>query len=99
MADRPDDVPDQGEPRKDDGLDLARQVARATAGSTPAARKKRARRDGRPRGTTVSGARPDDRDPQLLGSQLDRLVSDRGWQIELQVRGVFARWPELVGPE
>jgi predicted nucleic acid-binding Zn ribbon protein len=92
------DPPEEDAPRKDDGLDLARQIARATAGSTPAARKKRARRD-RPGGTTVSGARPDDRDPQLLGNQLDRLVSDRGWEIELRVRGVFARWPELVGAE
>jgi predicted nucleic acid-binding Zn ribbon protein len=85
--------------RQDDGLDLARQLTRATARSAPAARKRKARRDGRPRDAKVSGAHPDDRDPQLLGSQLDRLVSDRGWELELRVRGVFARWPELVGAE
>ena len=49
--------------------------------------------------TKVSGAHPDDRDPQLLGDQVDRLVADRGWELELRVRGVFARWPELVGAE
>jgi predicted nucleic acid-binding Zn ribbon protein len=91
--------PEATEPRKDDGLDLARQLTRATAKSTPAARKRRARRDDRPRDAKVSGAHPDDRDPQLLGSQLDRLVADQGWEIELRVRGVFARWPDLVGAE
>ncbi len=89
---------DEG-PRQDDGLDLARKLTRATAKSSPAARKRRAKRDDRPRGTTVSGAHPDDRDPQLLGSQVDRLVADRGWDLELRVRGVFARWPELVGAD
>jgi predicted nucleic acid-binding Zn ribbon protein len=92
-APTPDD-----QPHKDDGLDLARSIARATAGSTPAARRRRKRRD-RPADGKVSGAHPDDRDPQLLGDQVDRLVSDRGWEIELRVRGVFARWPELVGAE
>jgi len=85
------------EPHQDDGLDLARAQTRATAGSTPAARKRRARRtkvDGQ-----VSGSHPDDRDPQLLGSMVDKLVGDHGWELELRVRGVFARWPELVGDE
>ena len=87
------------EPRRDDGLDLARQLTRATARSSPAARKRRARRDDRPRDAQVSGAHPDDRDPQLLGDQVDRLVADLGWELELKVRSVFARWPELVGAE
>ena len=86
------------ENHQDDGLDLARSIARATAGSTPAARRRRKRRD-RPVDAAVSGAHPDDRDPQLLGDQVDRLVSARGWEIELRVRGVFARWPALVGAE
>src|SRR4051794_35983041 len=84
---------------QDDGLDLARQLTRATARTTPAARKRGAKRKRRPDDATVSGAHPDDRDPQLLGNQLDRLVSERGWGLDLQVRGVFARWPELVGAE
>src|SRR4051794_29112530 len=86
-------------PRKDDGLDLARQLTQATAKSSPAARKRRAKRDNRPRDGKVSGAHPDDRDPQPIGAQLDRLVADRGWELELRMRGVFARWPELVGAE
>jgi predicted nucleic acid-binding Zn ribbon protein len=87
------------EPRKDDGLDLARQLTRATAKSTPAARKRRAKRASGLRDGKVSGAHPDDRDPQLLGAQVDRLVADHGWELELRVRGVFARWPELVGAD
>ena len=87
------------QPRKDDGLDLARQLTRATAKSTPAARKRRAKRDPRTGDATVSGAHPDDRDPQLIGSQVERLVADQGWELELRVRGVFARWPELVGAD
>jgi predicted nucleic acid-binding Zn ribbon protein len=90
-----------GEPeedRREDGLDLARSQTRATAGSTPAARR-RAKRKGKRFDPTVSGAHPDDRDPQLLGAMVDKLVGDHGWELELRVRGVFARWPELVGDE
>jgi predicted nucleic acid-binding Zn ribbon protein len=86
-------------PRQDDGLDLARQMARATASSSPAARKRRAKRKEAPTDPTFSGASPDDRDPQLLGDQVERMVAERGWELELRVRGVFARWPELVGAE
>lgn len=30
---------------------------------------------------------------------VDKLVDAQGWELELRVRGVFARWPELVGDE
>lgn len=85
-------------PLQDDGLDLARAQTRATAGSTPADRR-RARRTPKQPGSQVSGSHPDDRDPQLLGSMVDKLVGEQGWELELRVRGVFARWPELVGDE
>jgi predicted nucleic acid-binding Zn ribbon protein len=94
-------TPDQSrdpEERRADGLDLARSLTRATAGSTPAARRRPGRRKQRV-DPTVSGAHPDDRDPQLLGSMVERLVGAQGWELELRVRGVFARWPELVGDE
>lgn len=94
MAEEPDATP-----HRDDGLDLARQTARATASSSPAARKRRTKRDSAPRDPTFSGAHPDDRDPQLVGDQVERLVAERGWDLELRVRGVFARWPELVGAD
>ena len=83
---------------RDDGLDLARALTRATARSTPAARRKPPRRD-RPTRGRVSGAHPDERDPQLLDTTLGRLVDDHGWELDLRVHGVFGRWPELVGAE
>ena len=90
--------PEPTSPHQDDGLDLARSQTRATAGSTPAARR-RSRRTPKRAGTQVSGAHPDDRDPQLLGDMVDKLVGEQGWELELRVRGVFARWAELVGDE
>jgi predicted nucleic acid-binding Zn ribbon protein len=46
-----------------------------------------------------SSAHPDDRDPQLLGPTLDRLVADRGWETDAAVGGVMGRWAAIVGPE
>ncbi len=86
-------------PHHDDGLDLARAQTRATAGSTPASRRRRGLRARGPEGSRVSGSHPDDRDPQLLGAMVDKLVGEQGWELELRVRGVFARWSELVGDE
>lgn len=88
------------EARRDDGLDLARAIARATAKLSPTRKSgpKRAKRDRSGTGR-VSGSHPDDRDPQLLGSTLGRLVDDHGWDLSLRVHGVMARWPELVGAD
>jgi predicted nucleic acid-binding Zn ribbon protein len=86
-------------PRTDDGLDLARTLARSTARST-APRQRAARRiDRGPRTGRVSGAHPDDRDPQTLDTALTRMVDDHGWQVDLKVASMFTRWSELVGPE
>lgn len=46
-----------------------------------------------------SGAHPDERDPQALGSALDRLLAERGWQTDAAVGGVMGRWAVIVGPE
>ena len=83
---------------QDDGLDLAKAITRATAKSTPAARTRQRKKDKPARGR-VSGAHPDDRDPQTLDSTLGRLVADHGWELDLRVHGVFGRWAELVGDE
>ena len=90
------------EPHREDGLDLARSLTQATAGTTPAARRRMTRRPGAPgfaRRGKLSGSHPDDRDPQLLEGELSRLVGERGWALPLKMRGVFARWEELVGTE
>ena len=92
---RPDDV--EHDP---DGLDLARALTRAVAriGGTPARK-----RSSRPRRSTgkgrVSGAHPDERDPQTLDATLSRLVGDHGWDLSLRVHGVFGRWSQIVGEE
>lgn len=94
--------PENEDQRRDDGLDLARALTRATAKSTPRAKAKQRRRNQPPgslSGPRVSGSHPDERDPQLLDTTLGRLVDDHGWELELRVHGVFARWPEIVGPD
>ena len=100
MADQDPPVTPEGPDQPDhrpDGLELAREQARSAAGSTPRAK---ARRPRRPRAEgRVSGSHPDDRDPQLLDATLGKLVEQHGWALELRVRGVFARWREIVGPE
>ncbi|GEP39911.1 hypothetical protein NPS01_35740 [Nocardioides psychrotolerans] len=89
------------EPHADDGLDLARALTRAAAGSTSRAKRRRPFTGERRAvtGSRVSGSHPDDRDPQLLDSTLARLIGERGWELDLRMRGVFARWAELVGDE
>jgi predicted nucleic acid-binding Zn ribbon protein len=83
-----------------DGLDLARTLARATARSTPGRKSAIRRTTGRaPRTGRVSGSHPDDRDPQTLDAALTRVVDDQGWQVDLKVASMFARWAELVGAE
>lgn len=87
------------------GLDLARAVA-ASIGSSNSLRPTRRRqgtgRKGRRKALdrlSRSGAGPDDRDPQLLDSAIDRLVADRGWSTDVAVAGAIARWEQVVGPE
>lgn len=49
-------------------------------------------------GTGRGAARRDGRDPGLLGDQLDRLLVDRGWQVDVAAGAVQGRWPQIVGP-
>ena len=89
-----------------DGVDLARSlVARAkstqrsrTAGrSGSGGRKVSGRRYGT--GAGWSGPADDDRDPQALEAAVERLVGEHGWGEDLSVRGVVARWDQIVGAE
>jgi predicted nucleic acid-binding Zn ribbon protein len=90
------------------GLDLARAAARAlraaiggAAGRPAGASPRRGRRHPR-RGAVdpvVSGAHPDERDPQPLARGIDRLVADRGWSTDVAVHGIFGRWDRIVGAE
>jgi predicted nucleic acid-binding Zn ribbon protein len=93
-----DPVPEDA--HHDDGLELARALTRASSRVGPKKRPKKgadaSRRTGRSR---VSGAYPDERDPQTLDTTVGRIVADHGWDLDLRVQGVFARWAELVGAE
>ncbi|GAB3182732.1 DNA replication protein DciA [Nesterenkonia halophila] len=59
-------------------------------------------RAGSRRGSSATG-RPGSgtnrRDPSLLGSVVDGLISTRGWTSPVAVGSVIARWEQLVGPE
>jgi predicted nucleic acid-binding Zn ribbon protein len=95
---QPVPAPADQDPHRPDGLDLAKAAARAAAASagTPARKKPGPRRR---TFTKSSGARPDDRDPQLLDDAMGRLIAHHGWEVDLKVQGVFGRWAELVGQE
>ena len=96
VEDGPDDQHD------DSGLELARLIARSLAGAGKRVGKGGPPKRGQRRRRTdaqVSGAHPDDRDPQLLDLSVGRLVADHGWETELRVHGVFGRWAELVGDD
>lgn len=82
------------------GVDLARVALRAAkeaarARGDSAQQKKQARRGGGLR----SGARSDGRDPMGLGSAINRLITERGWETPAAVGGVMGRWPQIVGED
>jgi len=82
------------------GVDLARVALRAAkeqarARGAAAQQKNQARRGGGLR----SGARSDGRDPLALGSAINRLITERGWETPAAVGGVMGRWPQIVGDD
>ena len=89
-------------PHDPSGLDLAQTVARSLGTRRPGRNRRAGRTGGAPRpvssGPQVSGSHPDDRDPQLLSSAMERLVESKGWTTEVDVRAMLARWAALVGP-
>ncbi len=84
-------------PHDPTGLETARALASGLRGQ---ARRPTGRRTApRPDNPLRSGAHPDDRDPALVGSAVEKLVSESGWTTELAVHGVFGRWSQIVGGE
>ncbi|MFJ9687104.1 DUF721 domain-containing protein [Streptomyces bacillaris] len=81
-------------------MDLARVALRAAkeqarARGAAAQQRRQARRGGGLR----SGARSDGRDPQPLGSAINRLITERGWETPAVVGGVMGRWSQIVGED
>jgi predicted nucleic acid-binding Zn ribbon protein len=110
MTGQPPDEPDETQrPRRP-----ALEVAREALASARAEARRRGFRPGRSPGggpggaagrrrrvpdETMSGAHPDERDPQPLGSTVDRLLVERGWETDAAVGGVMGRWAVIVGAE
>ncbi len=100
-------APDSGDPAPDEevlgdadtaaaaALARAREAARAKGlrpGSRPVKRR-------RPQAGAFSSSGRDGRDPSLLGDQMDRLLLDRGWKVDVAVGSVMGRWPQIVGTD
>ncbi len=68
----------------------AAALRRATKSTAPA-RKRRAK--------STSSSFSDDRDPQLLGSAVDRMIQDQGWQDESAAPILVADWAQIVGSD
>jgi len=81
-------------------LARAREAARAK-GLHPGSKPPRKRDQSGGRAGSGAGGRDgrDGRDPSLLGDQLDRLLLDRGWNVDVAVGSVMGRWPAIVGTE
>jgi predicted nucleic acid-binding Zn ribbon protein len=81
------------------GADAAKEAlarARAAAAASPARRTAARPASG---ASARSGARADDRDPQLLGVSVDRMLRERGWTESAAVGGLTGRWADIVGPD
>lgn len=78
-------------------LARARQGA-ADKGLRPGMKPRRRRRVGGS-APSMTGSGRDGRDPTLLGEQLDRLLVDRGWKLDVAVGAVMGRWSQIVGPD
>ncbi|MCX4675806.1 DciA family protein [Streptomyces sp. NBC_01433] len=96
----PQDPGGAAKPPDVSGVDLARVALRAAkeqarARGAAAQQKKQARRGGGLR----SGARSDGRDPLPLGSAINRLITERGWETPAAVGGVMGRWAQIVGED
>jgi predicted nucleic acid-binding Zn ribbon protein len=92
--------PEQQPEHDPSGLDLARSVAGGYR-KDRVRKPHRSKRRGKPKAQSsqASGAHPDERDPQTLDASIDRLVAEHGWQTDLSVHAVFARWDQIVGVE
>lgn len=77
-------------------LARARETARAK-GLRPGSRPMRSRAAGGRQGQGQADSPGSGRDPSLLGDQMDRLLLDRGWNVDVAVGSVMGRWPEIVG--
>ena len=94
-SEEPDLEETEVEPTVEDAAASALSRARAAAakkGLRPGMKPKR-KRKWQPQGVLSMGGR----DPQTIGDQVERLMGDRGWQVDVAAGSVMGRWPEIVG--
>ena len=103
----PDDVAANGLPADTadtaaaSALARAREAARAK-GLRPGSRPRRRRNPNGQPGNGSAGQGPagrDGRDPAVLGDAMDRLLLDRGWNVDVAIGSVMGRWPAIVGAD
>lgn len=99
-----DELDEPGSPEEPGDPDLAAAAALARARAAAAARGLRPgsaprRRRKRVEDQAYSASGRDGRDPALLGEQIDKLLLDRGWRVDVSAGAVMGRWPAIVGPE
>ncbi|MDA8435973.1 MAG: DciA family protein [Actinomycetales bacterium] len=102
-----DDVEPATGPPPASGADAAKEAlarARAAAGASQAASRATggpnrtgSRRPDAGRAGVYSGPGPDGRDPQQLGTSVERMLRERGWEQPTAVGGLTGRWAEIVG--
>lgn len=99
--DVPGELPAQAGAFDESGTnDLMRQaMARARAQARRSGSRIARPGPGQPVPADRSGAWPDERDPQLLSAELDRLVAAQGWEATLPTATVMGAWDGLVGAE
>lgn len=74
-------------------LQSAREMTRGRPGRRPSRRRRSSTGGG------YSGARPDDRDPDLIGNILGRSAVALGWVAPLAEARLFSQWSNVVGAD
>jgi len=85
-----------------ESLDRARAAAAARRSESAAAARVDASRSAAGRRAVVrrsAAAARDGSDPARLADVVEGLLADRGWETDLAVARVLARWDSLVGPD
>lgn len=89
---------DSEEPVADDLATGALRSARSIASGRGSGRPARLRRRRQP-GGGYSGARPDERDPALIGSILPAAMAELGWVRPLAQARLMGQWASVVGAD
>jgi predicted nucleic acid-binding Zn ribbon protein len=96
---------DAAEPDPAEETDMAAgalSAARAMAAGRPVPRsrlRRARRRSGSAEQGGYSGARPDDRDPALIGSIVSKALPELGWVAPLAEARLMSQWSTVVGSE